>query len=62
MWFLSLRAITKLKISYLKVSVSNTSDKNDSKESKVDFPKRSFRNIKATQNSLVKLKIKVSYL
>ena len=59
---LTIRAIVKLKISYLKMTVSNTSEKNDSKENKIDFPKRSFKNIKATQNSVIKLKVKVSLI
>jgi hypothetical protein len=57
---ISFRAISRVKISYVSVSVSNTQEKADNKESKVDFPKRSFRNIKATQNSVIKLKVKVS--
>lgn len=53
------RVIPKIKIDYLKVSASNTVDSGDAKESKVDFPKRSFRSIKATQNSVITVKVKV---
>lgn len=58
---INFRGISRVKISYVSVAVSNTVEKADGKDSKVDFPKRSFRNIKATQNSVIKLKVKVSF-
>jgi len=57
---LVVQGTARVKISYLQMSVTNTQDNSDSKEVKVDFPKRSFRNIKATQNSVIKLKVKLN--
>lgn len=50
---------SKIKLNHLKMSVTNAQDKGDEKEITVEYPKRSFKNIKATQNSIIKLKVKV---
>lgn len=52
-------AFSKIKVNHLKMSVTNPQDKSDEKEITVEFPKRNFKNIKATQNSVIKLKVKV---
>ena len=41
------------------MSVSNTNEKNDQKENTIEYPKRSFKNIKATQKSVIRLKVNV---
>jgi len=55
----NINAFSKPKINYLKMSVSNTSEKNDQKENTIEYPKRSFKNIKATQKSVIRLKVNV---
>lgn len=56
----NVRSFSKVKINHLKFSVTNTNEKNDEKETIVEFPKRSFKTIKATQKSVIRLKINVS--
>ncbi len=51
-------SFSKIKLNHLKLAVTNTGDKNDEKEITVEYPKRTFKNFKATQNSIIKLKIK----
>jgi hypothetical protein len=58
---LELTSISKIKLNHIKMSVTHTQDKGDEKEITVEYPKRSFRNIKATQNSVIKLKVKLNY-
>ena len=53
-------AYSKVKLNYLKMSVSNTNEKNDEKENTIEYPKRSFKNIKATQKSVIRLKVNVT--
>lgn len=48
----------KPKIQYLKFSISGGKD--DSKETKLEFPKRSFKNFKGNQSSVLTVKIKLS--
>lgn len=55
----NINAFSKVKINYLKMSVSDTNEKNDSKENMIEYPKRSFKNIKATQKSVIRLKVNV---
>lgn len=55
-----IKSFSKIRINNLKLSVTNTSEKNDEKETLIDYPKRSFKNIKATQKSVIKLKVNVS--
>jgi len=57
----NIKAFSKIKINHLKISVSNTSEKNDEKETTIEFPKRSFKTIKATQKSVIRLKINVKF-
>ena len=54
-----IRSFSKLKLNNLKISVTNTNEKNDEKETLVEFPKRSFKTIKATQKSIIRLKVSV---
>ncbi len=51
-------SFTKVKLNHLKLAVTNTGDKNDEKEVTVEYPKRTFKNFKATQNSVIKVKVK----
>lgn len=53
--------MAKIKLNHLKMAVTNTQEKSDEKEITVEYPKRTFKNIKATQNSIIKLKVKLSY-
>lgn len=55
----NIRSFSKIKINHLKMSVSSTSEKNDEKETTIEFPKRSFKTIKATQKSVIRLKVNV---
>lgn len=59
-YLFKVNSFSKVKINYLKMSVSNTSEKNDQKENTIEYPKRSFKNIKATQKSVIRLKVNVS--
>jgi hypothetical protein len=56
-----INAFSKVKINYIKMSVSDTNEKNDLKENTIEYPKRSFKNIKATQKSVIRLKVNVIY-
>jgi len=58
---LNLKAITKVKLNHIKIAVTNSQESLDDKEVTIDYPKRSFKNLKATQNSVIKLKIKINY-
>ncbi len=53
------KSFSKIKINNLKMAVSSTSEKNDEKETTIEFPKRSFKTIKATQKSVIRLKVNV---
>lgn len=55
----NIKSFSKIKINHLKMSVSNTSEKNDEKETTIEYPKRSFKTIKATQKSVIRLKVNV---
>jgi len=55
----NIKSFSKIKINHLKMSVSNTNEKNDEKENTIEFPKRSFKTIKATQKSIIRLKVNV---
>ena len=55
----NINSFSKVKINHLKMSVSNTNEKNDQKENTIEYPKRSFKNIKATQKSVIRLKVNV---
>ena len=58
----NVRAVSKIKISYLKINVSENGEALDEKkETKVEFPKRSFKNIKVTQNFVITVKVKVNF-
>ena len=57
----TLKSISKIKISNIKFSVENTDRTMSEKETQIDFPKRTFRNIKANQDSVLRLKVKLSY-
>jgi len=54
-------AKSKVKLNHLKISVTNSDGNLDDKETTIEYPKRSFKNIKATQNSVIKLKVKMNY-
>ena len=54
-------SISKIKLNHLKMAVTNTQEKTDEKEITVEYPKRTFKNFKATQNSVVSLKVKLNY-
>ena len=41
--------------------MTNSQESLDDKEVTIDYPKRSFKNLKATQKSVIKLKIKINY-
>jgi len=43
------------------MAVTSTQEKSDEKEITVEYPKRSFKNIKATQNSVIKIKVRLNY-
>ncbi len=58
----NIKAFSKIKINNLKLSVSNTNQKNDENETTIEFPKRSFKTIKATQKSIIRLKINVNFI
>jgi hypothetical protein len=58
---LPVKAITKVKLNHLKIAVTNSQESLDDKEVTIEYPKRSFKNLKATQNSVIKLKIKMNY-
>ncbi len=58
-YIFNINAYSNVKINYLKMSVSDTSEKNDEKENTIEYPKRSFKNIKATQKSVIRLKVNV---
>lgn len=55
-------SITKIKISNVKLSIENLGDKSLSeKETQIDYPKRTFRSMKANQDSVIHLKVKLNY-
>lgn len=54
-------AISKVKLNHLKIALTDTQSNADDKEVTIEYPKRSFKNFKATQNSVIKLKIKMNY-
>lgn len=54
-------SLSKVKLNHLKMSVTNTQEKNDEKEITVEHPKRTFKSIKATQSSVVNIKVKLNY-
>ena len=57
-----LTSISEIKIEHLKIEIENSLDSSNSEaETTVEYPKRSFRNFKANQESILKLKIKLSY-
>lgn len=56
-----INAFSKVKVNHLKMTVTRTQDNIDEKDITVEYPKRSFKNIKATQNSIIKLKVKINY-
>lgn len=58
---ITVTSITRIKLNHLKMAVTNTNDKTDEKEITVEHPKRTFKNMKATQNSILKLKVKLNY-
>jgi hypothetical protein len=58
----NIKSFSKVKINHLKMAVSSTSEKNDEKETTIEFPKRSFKTIKATQKSVIRLKVNVTTL
>ena len=57
----TVKSISKIKISNIKLSVENSDKTMSEKETQIDYPKRSFRNIKANQDSVLRLKVKLSY-
>jgi hypothetical protein len=57
-FLVDLTSFSKVKLNHLKLAVTNTGDKNDEKEITVEYPKRTFKNFKATQNSIIKVKVK----
>jgi len=56
-----INSLSKIKLNNLKMAVTNTLEKSDEKEITVEHPKRTFKNFKATQNSVIKLKVKLNY-
>lgn len=58
-YLFNINSYSKVKINYLKMAISNTNEKNDSKENTIEYPKRSFKNIKATQKSVIRIKVNV---
>jgi hypothetical protein len=60
-YFLPFTAKSKVKLNHLKIAVTNSEGNLDDKEATIEYPKRSFKNIKATQNSVIKLKVKMNY-
>jgi hypothetical protein len=56
-----INSLSKIKLNHLKMIVTNTQEKTDEKEITVEHPKRTFKNFKATQNSVIKLKVKLNY-
>lgn len=57
---LSIRASPKIKINYISVSVLDSDNSGSKSENKIEFPKRSFKSFKGNQNSVLKIKLKVS--
>ncbi len=57
-YLIELNSFTKVRLNHLKLAVTNTGDKNDEKENTVEYPKRTYKNYKATQNSIIKVKVK----
>ena len=60
-YILPFTAKSKVKLNHLKMAVTNSEGNLDDKEATIEYPKRSFKNIKATQNSVIKLKVKMNY-
>jgi hypothetical protein len=58
---IEINSLSKIKLNHLKMAVTNTQEKTDEKEITVEYPKRTFKNFKATQNSVIKLKVKLNY-
>lgn len=54
-----INSVTKVKLNHLKMKVTRTKVKADEQEITVEYPKRSFKSIKATQQSVIKLKVKL---
>ena len=59
---IGVNSISKIKLNHLKMSVTNTQEKTDEKEITVEYPKRTFKNFKATQNSVISLKVKLNFV
>lgn len=57
---LVITSISKIKLNHLKMALTSAQEKSDEKEITVEYPKRSFKNIKANQNSVLKLKVKLN--
>lgn len=56
-----INSMSKIKLNHLKMSVANSPEKSDEKEITVEYPKRSFKNIKANEKSIIKLKVRLNY-
>lgn len=57
---LSIRASPRIKVNYISVSVHDPENPTSKSENKIEFPKRSFKSFKGNQNSVLKVKLKVS--
>ena len=58
----SITSMTKIKISNVKLSIENLGDKTlNEKETQIEYPKRTFRSMKANQDSVIHLKVKLNY-
>lgn len=51
---------SKIKLNYLKCVITNSGSKEDGKELQIEHPKRSFKELKGTQSSVMKIKLKVN--
>ena len=59
----SITSMTKIKISNDKLSIENLGDKTlNEKETQIEYPKRTFRSMKANQDSVIHLKVKLNYV
>lgn len=57
---LQIKALTKVKVNFIQYSIKNQDKTENTNEIKIEYPKRSFKSLKATQTSVIKLKVKLN--
>ena len=57
---MQIKALTKVKVNFIEYSIKNQDKTENTNDIKIEYPKRSFKSLKAIQTSVIKLKVKLN--